>query len=153
MPTTTPSSQSEILLAELASLSTIERGTLTEEFRHQPAADGSGTVRKGPYYKHQCWENGRNRSTRVALPQVTALREDLQRGQRFDQITSELASIAIEEGRSRRAALGSASPETSVIQQAAKKNSRRNASRKDTAKRKRSSPPSASTSAGRKRKR
>ena len=125
-------------LAGLASLTTIERGTLTEEYREQPSPDGHGTVRRGPYFKHQCWEHGGNRSVRVPSEQVAQLRQDIENGRRFDRLTEHLASLAIEQGRAQRTA--------AVTDIAAKKNSRRSASRKDTAKPKPSSRRSAKRS-------
>ncbi len=92
----------------LAEITAIERGTLTEEHRERPGPDGGGTVRRGPYFKHQCWENGRNRSVRIPPGQVALLREHLENGQRFDDLAAQLARHAIEEGRARRLALSTA---------------------------------------------
>ena len=130
--------QRHALLAQLTSLTTMERGTLSEEYREQPARDGSGTIRLGPYFKHQCWEQGRNRTARVPAPCVEMLREDLENAQRFDQLTAQLAELAIEESRERRAALSAKTEDAAG--RSAKKNSGRNVSRKDTARRKPSSP-------------
>jgi hypothetical protein len=141
MPST-PNPDRQATLAELASLTTIERGTLTEEYREQPSPDGHGTIRRGPYFKHQCWENGGNRSVRVPPEQVAQLRQDIENGRRFDVLTEQLASLAIEQGRAQRAGHGAAA----TLEGAAKKNSRRNASRKDTAKPKPSSRRSAKRS-------
>ena len=132
--------QRHALLVQLTSLTTMERGTLAEEYREHPDPEGPGTIRRGPYFKHQCWEEGRNRSTRVPASCVGMLREDLENAQRFDQITSRLEELAVENSRARRAALGAQSADTTAG--SAKKNSRRTASKKDTAKRKPSSPPS-----------
>lgn len=129
MPST-PNPNRQATLAELAALATIERGTLTEEYRQPPAPDGHGTVRRGPYCKHQCWENGRNRSVRGPSEEVAQLRQDIENGRRFDVLTEHLASLAIAQGRAQRAARGAAV----ATPLAAKKNSRRSASRKDTAK-------------------
>jgi len=127
-------SQREAVLAELASLRSIERGSLSEEYRERPAPNGKGTVRNGPYYKHQCWENGRNRSRRVPAQEVPQLREDLDNAQRFDQLVETLASLAIDEGRQRRAARRS----EKKPDRDAKKNSAKKASGSVTAKPKRS---------------
>jgi hypothetical protein len=129
-------SKREAALTELAALTTIERGTLTEEYREQPSSEGGGTVRRGPYFKHQCWENGKNRSVRVPGEQVAQLRQDLENGRRFEVLTEQLAQLAIEQGRAQRAAQSAASGPVDI---GAKKNSRPSASRKDTAKQKPSS--------------
>jgi mannitol-1-phosphate/altronate dehydrogenase len=128
-------SQREAIFAELASLHSIERGSLTEEYRERPASDGKGIVRNGPYFKHQCWENGRNRSRRVPLEEVPHLRDDLENGQRFDRLVDNLASLAIAESRERRAAKQADQKPGGD----AKKNSAKRASAKDTAKPKPSS--------------
>jgi hypothetical protein len=138
MDTTHSKAIRQATLAKLADITAIERGTLTEEYRERPAPDGSGTVRRGPYFKHQCWENGKNRSARIPSGQVAQVREQIENGHRFDELTSTLEQLAIEEGRSQRVV-------PSEMQAAAdiesKKNSTRSVSRKDTGKPKRSSPP------------
>jgi hypothetical protein len=98
----------ETVLEMLAGITAIERGTLTEEHRERPGSDGGGPVRRGPYFKHQCWENGRNRSVRIPPGQVALLREHLENGRRFDELALQLARHAIEEGRAQRLALSSA---------------------------------------------
>jgi mannitol-1-phosphate/altronate dehydrogenase len=129
------------ILAELQSLTSMARGSLAEEFREQPAPGGSGTKRLGPYFKHQFWENGRNHSARVPAACVERLREDLQNGKRFEQLTAQLAALAIEEGAARRAALV-AKPATDAGAADAKKNTRKSASRNATRKQKPISKPS-----------
>jgi hypothetical protein len=129
MPST-PIPNRQATLDQLASLTTIERGTLTEEYREQPSPDDHGTVRRGPYFKHQCWERGRNRSVRVPAEQVARLRQDLENGRRFDVLTEHLANLAIDQGRAQRAPHGAAA----ATDLAAKKNSGRSVSGKDTAK-------------------
>lgn len=124
----------ERIISELAEITTMERGTLAEEYRERPAPDGKGTIRKGPYYKHQCWEDGRNRSRRVPGEEVAVLKSDLEAAARFDQLVDRLAALAIAEGRQNRA-----SQPPRPTQLGAKKNSTRKSSRKGTAKPKRSS--------------
>ena len=131
-------------LAELASLTSIEFGTLSEVYRDKPLADGHDAVRRGPYFKHQCWENGRNRSTYIPSGQVEALRQDLENGRRFQQITGELAASAIQQSRARRAAAEDL-PDSSE-----KKTSKPNTSPKNTAKQSSSSPKRARNSLSKK---
>ena len=138
MDHTNPKIIRQATLKKLADITAIERGTLTEEYRERPAPDGNGTVRRGPYFKHQCWEKGKNRSVRVPSGQVVQVREHLENGHRFDELTATLEQLAIEEGRSQRVAL-SDMPVSADIE--SKKNSTRNVSKKDTGKRKPSSPP------------
>lgn len=98
----TISARRQKLLAELAELTAIERGTLYEEYREVPDPNGPGTVRLGPYFKHQCWEEGRNRSMRIPALQIDSLRQDLAQGLQFDAVTKELATLALAESRQRR---------------------------------------------------
>ena len=137
MDTTDPNIIRQDTLKKLASITAIERGTLAEEYRERPAPDGNGTVQLGPYFKHQCWENGKNRSVRVPSGQVVQVREHLENGHRFDELTATLEQLAIEEGRSQRATLSN----IPAVDSESKKNSTRNVSKKDTGKRKPSSPP------------
>ena len=129
--------QREALLSELASISTIERGSLTEEYREVPNPDGAGTIKKGPYFKHQCWENKRNRSRRIPEDEVAFLREDLENGQLFQQLIEQLSELNIAEARQRRKTHGRKA--AAAAQLGAKKNSTNKRSRKDTGKPKRSS--------------
>lgn len=132
------SSRREALLRDLSSISTMQRGTLAEEYRERPSPSGKGTVRLGPYYKHQCWEDGRNLSRRVAAAEAPQLREDLVNGQRFEQLAEQLAQTNIIHTRALRAAQAQAAEHSESA--ASKKNSRRNALPKDTAKAKASLP-------------
>jgi hypothetical protein len=100
-----PTKSRQALLDELASLTTIERGTLFEEYRQRAAAAGSSPIQLGPYFKHQSWVAGKNHSSRVAPHEVEALRLDLEHGKRFAQITAELADLAIAQSRENRKAL------------------------------------------------
>jgi hypothetical protein len=120
------------LLQQMAQLSSMERGTLSEEYRERPDGAG-GTVRLGPYFKHQVWEAGANQSRRVPAEEVPALREDLANHQRFTALADALVEQTVQETRARRAAARpGADPE-------AKKNSRRTARTKASAKPKPSS--------------
>ena len=129
-------SQREAILAELASITTIEHGTLAEEYREVPNPEGSGTIKKGPYFKHQCWENKKNRSKRITAQEAPLLREDLENGRLFTQLIEQLTELNIANARERRRALTqSESPADGY----AKKNSTNKRSRKNTAKPKPSS--------------
>jgi hypothetical protein len=58
----------------------------------------------GPYYNHQCYENGRNVSRYVPADQVAALREDLQSFRRFEQLVGEYTQLMVERTRAEREA-------------------------------------------------
>jgi hypothetical protein len=110
----------------------MERGTLSEEYRERPDGAG-GTVRLGPYFKHQVWEAGANQSRRVPAEEVPELRQDLENHQRFADLAEAYVDLAVQETRTRRGrAKAGADPE-------AKKNSRRKLPRKASAKPKPSS--------------
>jgi hypothetical protein len=150
-----PSSSSlnprQLLIDQLSAITTMQRGTLAEEFREHPSPDGKGTVRLGPYFKHQCWEDGRNLSRRIPADQLPALREDLANGRHFDQIAEQLARLNIEHTRALRTAEASVTSPDSE-KSAAKKNSRRSVSPSSTRKPKPSSRKPAPVSAKRGRK-
>lgn len=120
------------LLEQMAQLTSMERGTLSEEYRERPDGAG-GTVRLGPYFKCQVWEAGVNRSRRVPAEEVPALREDLENHRRFTALAGAFVESAVQETRSRRGRIAAgADPE-------AKKNFRRTARTKASAKPKPSS--------------
>lgn len=96
----------EAILTEMARLTTMERGTLSEEYRTRPAPDGEGTVRLGPYYKLQVWENGGNVSRRVPAAEVPTLQEDLANHQRFIELANAFVDESVARARALRQADG-----------------------------------------------
>jgi len=74
----------------------MQPGTLAEEWRERPEPQGGGTVRLGPYFKHQVWKDGRNASRRVPTNEAALLREDIDNAKRFEQLTGDLARLNIE---------------------------------------------------------
>jgi hypothetical protein len=119
------------ILAEMATLTTMERGTLTAEYRTRPAreGEGAGEVRLGPYYKFQVWENGRNASRRVPAAEVPALEEQLAHHRRF----AELAAAFVEEAVARSRAPHHSTPAAQEDLRA-KKNSGKKPAGKDVRK-------------------
>jgi hypothetical protein len=102
---TFPPKSRPALLDELASLTSIERGSRVEEFRQRAAPDGSDPIIRGPYFKYQVWAEGKNQSSRVPAHEVDALRQDLENGKRFAEVTEELADLAIAQSRELRKAI------------------------------------------------
>jgi hypothetical protein len=132
MPKSNPTSDPAVLLQQMAELHSMERGTLSEEFRERPDGTG-GTIRLGPYFKHQVWEAGGNKSRRVPVQEVAELRQDLQNHQRFTELADSYVELTIAQTRAKRAqAKAGADPD-------AKKNSRRKSTLKASVKPKRSS--------------
>ena len=147
--TSSSPSHRDDILTSLAELKAIELGTLKEEYRERPALDGNGVIRNGPYYKHQCWENGANRSSRVPADQVDLLRGPLEQGEEFQRLVEELATLAIAAGREQRAASAQKTNPPGA-DPGSKKNSDKRASKKNTAKPKPSSRKSPRASATKK---
>lgn len=132
MPKSDPRSTRPAILQQMAQLNSMERGTLSEEYRERPDGAG-GTIRLGPYFKHQAWEDGANHSRRVPTEEVPQLRQELANYQRFTQLAEAFVEVTVEETRAKRAHAGAgADPD-------AKKNSRNKSGRKGSAKPKRSS--------------
>jgi hypothetical protein len=82
------------LLREMALIERMEFGSLAEEYRAAAGAAGE-TARNGPYYKHQKWEDGRNRSRRVPAEEAKALREALEGRQRFESLSAEFVELTV----------------------------------------------------------
>ena len=139
---TFPPKSRPALLDELASLTSIERGSRVEEFRQRAAPDGSDPIIRGPYFKYQVWAEGKNQSSRVPAHEVDALRQDLENGKRFAEVTEELADLAIAQSRELRKAITPKAALASGQELLEKKTSKPSASRKDTGKPKSSSPQS-----------
>ena len=131
----------QALLDQIAAITTMLPGTLAEEYREHPAADGHGTVQLGPYFKHQVWRDGRNVSRRVPAAEAATLKLDIQEAKRFQQLTDQLAQLNIQQTLALRAA------EATVAGTIAeKKTSKPNALPKNTAKQNPTSPKSAANS-------
>lgn len=122
------------LLDQIAAISTMQPGTLAEEWRERPDPEGNGVLRTGPYYKHQVWKDGRNVSRRVPADEAALLREDIDNATLFEQLTAELARLNIEHTLALRRA-----PSPGADSGGSKKNSTRKRSTSDTPKRKASS--------------
>jgi hypothetical protein len=132
MRKSTPADDRPAILQQMAELQSMERGTLSEEYRERPDGAG-GTVRLGPYFKHQVWESGSNKSRRVTPEEVPQLRQDLENHQRFAELADAYVELTVEQTRARRSqAKMGADPD-------AKKNSRRKSAPKASAKPKPSS--------------
>lgn len=63
----------EAILQQITQIQRMDRGTLSI-IRQGP---------EGPYYNHQCYENGRNVSRYVPAKQVAQLKDDLTAHHRF----------------------------------------------------------------------
>jgi hypothetical protein len=112
--------QTKSILKQIASITRMERGKLSEVYRTRPAPDGAGTIRLGPYYKLQTWENGRNLTRHVPTGKVPSLKEDLANHKRFTELSAAFEDAVI----ARTRALRDRSPDPIHAEDtAAKKNS------------------------------
>lgn len=89
---TKPSPQS--VLNDIAQIQHMERGTLNV-IRQGPA---------GPYYNHQCYEEGKNVSRYVPSEQVSQIKEAIDGYHRFQELAQQYAQLMVEKTRAERAA-------------------------------------------------
>ncbi len=86
-----------LILEEMAKIECMEKGRLSEEYRE--GHRNGKKVRLGPYYKHQCWENGRNVSRRVPVAEVERLREGVDGYHRFRELADEFVEVTVSMSR------------------------------------------------------
>ena len=84
----------ESILQDIAQIQRLDRGTLNV-IRQGP---------EGPYYNHQCYENGRNVSRYVPGPQVAELKEAIEAYRRFQQLVEQYVQLMVEMTRAERQA-------------------------------------------------
>jgi hypothetical protein len=89
---TTPTPRS--ILNDIAQIQRLDRGMLSV-IRQGP---------QGPYYNHQCYENGRNVSRYVPGEQVADLKEAIAAYHRFQQLVEQYVQLLVEKTRAERAA-------------------------------------------------
>jgi hypothetical protein len=128
----TPSTDRQPILEELGTITQMRRGTLSEQYVERPAPNG-GTVRFGPYFKFQIWQDGRNQTRSVTTDEALLLREDIDNFHRFEQLCQQLAQLNIQH----TIALRATEPAAADTE---KKTSKPNTSPKNTAKQSFSSP-------------
>ena len=116
--------QRQVIFQKMARIDQMEYGSLKAEYR--PGVDPEHPL--GPYYKYQVWEDGKNRSERVAGPRAEQLRTALEGRQHFEQLARECIELTVQHTRQAQRATE------------AKKNSRRRSARKPLPKSKPSSP-------------
>ena len=82
----------ESILEDIAQLRRLDRGSVSV-IRHGP---------DGPYYNHQCYENGRNVSRYVPGDQVADLKEAIENHRRFQQLVEQYVQLMVERTRAER---------------------------------------------------
>lgn len=96
------------ILEQMAQIECMEKGRLSEEYR-ETHKQGK-TVRLGPYYKYQRWENGRNASRRVPAAEVEPLREAVDGYHRFRELATEFVELTVEMTRESASDAGKKKP-------------------------------------------
>jgi len=89
-----PNSTPQSVLQDIAQIQHMERGTLSV-LRQGP---------NGPYYNHQCYDEGRNVSRYVPSAQVSQIKEDMEGYRRFQELAEQYAQLVVEKTRAERAA-------------------------------------------------
>jgi len=87
-------SSPQSLLHDIAQIQQMERGTLSV-MRQGP---------DGPYYNHQCYEEGRNVSRYVPSSQVGEIKEAIEGYHRFQALAQQYAQLVVEKTRAQREA-------------------------------------------------
>ena len=87
-----PKSNPQSVLQEIAQIQRLEKGTLSI-IRQGP---------KGPYYNHQCYEEGRNVSRYVPAEQVPDLKAAIQDFRRFQGLVEHYVHLVMERTRTER---------------------------------------------------
>jgi hypothetical protein len=85
---------SESLLRALAQIQRLDRGSVSV-LRQGP---------NGPYYNHQCYEDGRNVSRYVPAEQVPELQAAIANYQRFQQLVQQYVELLVARTRAERQA-------------------------------------------------
>jgi hypothetical protein len=78
----------------MAQIDRMEKGRLSAEYSER--IEEGKRVRQGPYYKHQCWEQGRNVSRRVPAEEAEELREAVDGYHKFKELSDEYSDLTIE---------------------------------------------------------
>jgi hypothetical protein len=84
----------ESILHDIAQIQRLERGTISI------IRPGPG----GPYYNHQCYENGKNVSRYVPLEQVSEVKQAIEGYHRLQQLMQQYVQIMVDKTRTEREA-------------------------------------------------
>jgi uncharacterized protein DUF6788 len=88
------------ILQQMATLQTMEQGSLKAEFRDSPSGE-----RCGPYFKHQVWQDGSNLSRRVPPQEASALEAAIANRQRFESLATQFVDLTVSHTRQSQPAL------------------------------------------------
>jgi hypothetical protein len=87
-----PEPTPESILNAIAQIQRLDRGTVSI-IRQGP---------EGPYYNHQCYEQGRNTSRYVPREQVPALKEAIDGYHRFEKLLEQYVELVVSQTRAER---------------------------------------------------
>src|ERR1035438_5924204 len=90
--------QRQVLFQKMARIDQMEYGSLKAEYRL--GADPEHPL--GPYYKYPVWQDGKNRSERVADPRAEQLRKALEGRQHFEQLARECIELTVQQPARKR---------------------------------------------------
>jgi hypothetical protein len=82
------------ILQDLAQLQSMEHGSLKAEYR-----PGAGDTKLGPYYQHQVWEHGRNRSRRVPTAEAPRLQQAITNRQAAEKLATQFIALTVQATR------------------------------------------------------
>lgn len=82
------------LLEQMASLDSMELGSLKAEYRPSPSGTNSG-----PYFKHQVWKDGANISRRVSPEEAPALESAIANRLKFESLAQAFTTVTVEHTR------------------------------------------------------
>jgi len=85
--------QREQLLAQIAQLGPMRRGSITPQYFAATGKDGSPT-RRGPYPLYTCKRGGRTHSRRLRQPQVPHYQAQIERYRRFEALLAQLVELS-----------------------------------------------------------
>lgn len=80
------------ILHQMAQLRRMRRGTISTSRPVRKLKDGT-THQAGPYYKHQCWKEGRNQTVYLSAEECARLQPDVENYHTLLTLTEELAEI------------------------------------------------------------
>ena len=70
----------------------MERGSLQSEMRPSLREPGQN---RGPYFKHQIWEQGRNQTCRVSSKEVEALSQAIAGRKEFERLAQQFIEVTV----------------------------------------------------------
>jgi hypothetical protein len=82
------------ILQAMANFSSMEYGSFKAEYRL-----GADHTQLGPYYKHQVWDRGRNRSRRVPATEAVRLQKAIANRQTCEKLSAQFIGLIVQQTR------------------------------------------------------